>query len=216
MEIPENLKTVDGIVAAMREEAKRLLESTGSDEGFSYMADLLEAAVKRERDLASLRAIHAVEMAERDARRELDAAVLNKDFLDSAKYLVEVAARTGAGRQDMDGRKAGNAAKLRAAAEDMERFLGRHQPNGFLWAASEPQKGPDELWAEFCEIDVRMEAALDSPARNCDRGREAAEDAFTAKFGRPWTEEEARVAEWLFEEEGRTGTPRQDADGRAT
>lgn len=68
MEIPENLKTVDGIVAAMREEAKRLLESTGSDEGFSYMADLLEAAVKRERDLASLRAIHAVEMAERDAR----------------------------------------------------------------------------------------------------------------------------------------------------
>ena len=105
-----------------------------------------------------------------------------------------------------------------------ERFVRR--PTGNL------EKMQEALW-EICDyangvyggdmsddlrraIRDKARAALAATLRNCDRGREAAEDAFTAEFGRPWTEEEARVAAWLFEEAGRTGTPRQDADGRAT
>ena len=52
------------------------------------------------------------------------------------------------------------ALKVAEAAEDLERFMARHQPDGFLWDASEPKKGPDELWKEFCDIDLRLETAL--------------------------------------------------------
>ncbi len=228
MEIPENLKTVDGIVAAMREEAKRLLESTGSDEGFSYMADLLEAAVKQERikrDKVSFRCgdcarfgndcnaggadgnedcVACERFVRRERRKELRAALLRG---------VDMA-RKGCRRMGIEWverEQLGNVAKLREVLE---------------WATSTIDVSPEVLdetedWENevvcwVLELKKKAQAALAAPPRNCDRGREAAEDAFTAEFGRPWTEEEARVAEWLFEEEGRTGTPRQDADGRAT
>ena len=43
-----------------------------------------------------------------------------------------------------------------------------------------------------------IDAALAAPARNCDRPKDRAEDAFMAKFGRPWTTAEDELATWLF------------------
>lgn len=221
MEIPENLKTVDGTVAAMREAAKRLLESTGSDEGFSYMADLLEAAMKRERDLASLRAIHAVEMAERDARREPvpvvsretqsaahNAACVCQTAHDTAKLREALEKIAAWGPDPFIEPVNGDSSAIyeNARSDENGKFLGREIPAwwGVAWRN------------DLKEFVALAKAALAATPRNCDRGRDAAEDAFTARFGRPWTAEEARVAEWLFEEEGRTGAARQDADGAET
>jgi hypothetical protein len=104
-------------------------------------------------------------------------------------------------RAELRRERPGNAAELRVALEAM---LQRFDTFLVRWGSNSDSRILDEA-----------QDALKQAPRNCDRGREAAEDAFTARFGRPWTEEEARVAEWLFEEAGRTGTPRQDADGRA-
>lgn len=186
MEIPENLKTVDGIVAAMREEARMLLESTGSDEGFSHMADLLEEAVKQERikrDKVSFRCGDCARFGNDCSAGDVDG---NEDRVACERFV-----------------RRGDAALFADALREVSRTL-IHTP-------CEPHT------KERQDIIERINTALVfAPARNCDRGREAAEDAFTAEFGRPWTEEEARVAAWLFEEAGRTGTHRQDADGRAT
>ncbi len=203
MEIPENLKTVDGIIAAMREEAKRLLESTGSDEGFSYMADLMEEAVKQERikrDKVSFRCgdcarfgndcnagdadgnedcVACERFVRRERRKELRAALLRG---------VDMA-RKGCRRMGIEWverEQLGNVAKLREVLEKSGK------------AAREIQEATEE--ADTAEVAASIaemcERALLFPPRNCDRGREAAEDAFTAEFGRPWTEEEARVSAW--------------------
>lgn len=221
MEIPENLKTVDGIVAAMREEARMLLESTGSDEGFSHMADLLEEAVKQERikrDKVSFRCgdcarfgndcsagnvdgnedrVACERFVRRERRKELRAALLRG---------VDMA-RKGCRRMGIEWverEQLGSVEKLREALKNIRKFT-----SAWVDAGVATKSMMDCIWRN-CDV------ALSTQMRNCDRGREAAEDAFTAEFGRPWTEEEARVAAWLFEAAGRTGTPRQDADGAET
>lgn len=175
MEIPENLKTVDGIVAAMREEAKRLLESTGSDEGFSYMADLLEAAVKRERDLASLRAIHAVEMAERDARREPvpvvsretqsaahNAACVCQTAHDTAKLREALEKIAAWGPDPFIEPVNGDSSAIyeNARSDENGKFLGREIPAwwGVAWRN------------DLKEFVALAKAALAAPPRNCDVG----------------------------------------------
>lgn len=159
---------IQAVVAAVRNRADEIRGNLGPKglweerveraEELMEIADRMEAAVKRERDLASLRAIHAVEMAERDARRELDAAVLNQDFLDSTKYLAEVAARTGAARQDMDGRKEGNAAKLREALVAAQDLLARID--------FDADSDLDDMAAP---VVAKIGQALAAPPRNCDR-----------------------------------------------
>ena len=52
MVTPESLTTVDGIIDAIRDEAEFLLRKTGTDENYSCVADLLEKAIKKEREAA--------------------------------------------------------------------------------------------------------------------------------------------------------------------
>lgn len=145
-------KTLDDIVAEIHGSAERARECEDFvlAHDFDNIADRIEAATKR--------------MEERH-RRELDAAVLNKDFLDSMKYLTEVAARTGTSRQGTDEQKAGNAVMLREALSGATSVL-----ECVLGAFSDWIGG-------VCRSDVseaidNARAALEKPPRNCDVGAE--------------------------------------------
>lgn len=119
-------------------------------------ADRIEAAAKRERETADLRAIHAAEMAERDAR-----------------------AATGI---------PGNAAAMRDALE----FVCHMDDNGYT------------TYDVYVAIQ-KARAALDAPARNCDKyGADGAAVACRKALGIDWSHIilVRKVIGWLVSTEG--------------
>jgi hypothetical protein len=145
-------KTLDDIVAEIHGSAERARECEDFvlAHDFDNIADRIEAATRR--------------MEERH-KRELDAAMLNKDFLDSTKYLAEVATRTRASQQGLDEQKAGNVAKLRKALSGATSVL-------------ECVRGAFSDWignvrkSDVSEAIDNARAALAEPPRNCDVGTE--------------------------------------------
>lgn len=90
---------------------------------------------------------------------------------------------------------AGNAAAMREALESIIENLAIHIKCGRFSAPGDHVSFPI-IEAEAYIRDAR--AALSAPARNCDRAKDAAEDLFKERFGRPWTQAEDELAAWLF------------------
>ncbi len=173
--------TLDDIVGKIRR-AYKLDGVTGSVIVPKFimleLADRIEAAVKRERDLASLRAIHAVEMAERDARRE-PVPVVSRET-QSVAHNVACVCQT-----------AHDTAKVREALSAAGR------------AAREIQKVTEE--ADTAEVAISIaeicERALLFPLRNCDVGTpEEQAKRFQAFCRANWTPERACSNDCPFKE----------------
>lgn len=162
---------IQAVVAAVRNRADEIRGNLGpknlweerverADE-LMEIADRIEASVKRERDLASLRAIHAVEMAERDARRE-PVPVVSRETQSVAHNAACVC------------QTAHDTAKVREALSAAGR------------AAREIQKVTEE--ADTAEVAISIaeicERALLFPLRNCDVGTAEEQDERFTRFCR--------------------------------
>jgi hypothetical protein len=149
-EMREAGETVADIVADLRREHRRF-----SDEDTFALADRLEAAEKRQSDAVSLHAIHAIEMAVREARREMDGL---KKELTEQKMLAEAMAYykpgVGVGVVTIEEAGGGNVAELRTAIRE-----------AIPWLAATVA----EVTKSARPTLNKCKAALNAPARNCDR-----------------------------------------------
>ena len=120
----------------------------------SQIADRIEAAARRERE---------------QQKRELDRAVLNKDYIDSLKFCSEVAKR--------EETQLGNIAAMREALEVAKKAICHHARknhtcDSLAWENSTINANCADILCghrDLCEAKTAIQKALSAPPRNCDR-----------------------------------------------
>lgn len=130
-------ETIADIAAEIREAVECSSDGVIAIKG-RYLADRLDAAAKRERE---------------QHKRELDRAVLNKDFVDSIKFCAEMEKRYNV--------QSGNAAAMREALVEISKIADNWEFHGTTKAGA------------LDRIYELAKAALAEPPRNCDVGSPA-------------------------------------------